>query len=137
MNQLFPTAELVDLRGCGESTILKSFPKFVSVTASYNTQIRIVTNGMNTNPAIWEQLMASQAIVTISCDTADYRLFSKIRSGGDLHCLIKNVETIVKYRDKYNVPFDNVYFTCVVSLMNIDKIPDSELWRCRERDDAR
>ena len=123
-NQLFPTAELVDLRGWGESTILKFFPEIVSITESYDVQIRLVSNGMNSNPQIWDQLMAANAMVALSCDTADPDLFSVIRGGGDLNRLRNTVNTIVKFRDEYNVPVDNVYFNSVVSTKNINKLPE-------------
>ena len=122
--KLFPTAELVDLRGSGESTILKDFSKYVEITTDFGVQIRIVTNGMNPNPSIWEQLMASGAIIGISCDTADPKMFSGIRKGGNLNRLIKTVKTITKYRNLYSVPVENVYFTCVVSLKNINTLPE-------------
>ena len=36
--EIFPTALLVDLRGWGESTILKEFPEFISITTDYGPQ---------------------------------------------------------------------------------------------------
>ncbi len=41
---LFPTAEIVDLRGWGESTILRNFPDYVERTLAHGCRIRLVTN---------------------------------------------------------------------------------------------
>ena len=122
--ELFPTAELIDLRGWGESTILPSFLSFVDIAASYGAQLRLVTNGMNPEPVIWKRLMAYRSILVISCDTADPNLFRKIRRGGNLETLTKTITTIVKYRDRYRVPNENVYLTCVVSSRNVEQLSE-------------
>ena len=123
-NQLFPTAELVDLRGWGESTILKNFTRYVDIAYDYGVQIRLVTNAMNTNPEIWDRLMAYQSMIAVSCDSADPDKFSAIRGGGNLNRLIETVKAIVKFRDLYRVPKDRVYFTSVISKNNIDDLPE-------------
>jgi MoaA/NifB/PqqE/SkfB family radical SAM enzyme len=120
--ELFPTATMVDLRGWGESTVLKSFSEFISITTDYGPLIRLVTNGMNPNEAIWDQLMAAHATVVVSCDTADADLFATLRTGGKLSRLVQTVQTMVRYRDHYRVPRDNVYFTAVVSRPNVEHL---------------
>jgi MoaA/NifB/PqqE/SkfB family radical SAM enzyme len=122
--ELFPTTTLVDLRGWGESTILKSFPEIISITADYGPKIRLVTNGMNPNEHIWDHLMALKSMIVISCDAADPELFSLLRTGGNLDQLKKTTKTIVRYRDHYGVPEDHVYFTAVVSRPNIEHLPE-------------
>lgn len=123
-DELFPTAEMVDLRGIGESTILKDFSHYVEIASGFGVQLRIVTNGMNPSPSVWEPLMASKAIVVVSCDSSDPQVFSELRRGGDLKRLIKTVKTITKYRDLYNVPRENIYLSCVVSQKNINHLSE-------------
>lgn len=120
--ELFPLASLVDLRGWGESTILKSFKEMVSIATAYGPQIRLVTNAMNPDESIWDQLMAHSAMVAISCDSADPHLFAQLRAGGDLQRLCTTVKTITRLRDQYRVPTDHVYFTTVVSLPNVKNL---------------
>src|SRR5690349_6706086 len=43
-NELFSTAEMVDLRGWGESLILPDVEEFIRTTTRYGTAIRFVTN---------------------------------------------------------------------------------------------
>jgi MoaA/NifB/PqqE/SkfB family radical SAM enzyme len=121
--ELFPTASLVDLRGWGESTILRHFERFLEITSSYGPIIRLVTNGMNTKTAIWDQLMAAHAVVAVSCDTADPDLFAQIRTGGKLARLKQSVKELVHFRDLYGAPRDRVLLTAVVSRPTVRGLP--------------
>lgn len=117
--ELFDTAVLVDLRGWGESTILKRFDRFVELTLRHRPQLRLVTNAQVNRPAVWEALMAAHGIITISCDAADEELFERLRRGGTIDRLRRTVSTIVAARDRYGAPRESVLFNTVVSRDNL------------------
>lgn len=122
--ELFETAMLVDLRGWGESTILRNLDQFIDVTLRYRPQLRLVTNGQVNRPEIWDALMAAHATITISCDAADPELFERLRRGGTISRLRSCVSAIVAARDRYGAPRDNVAFNSVVSCDNLTDLPN-------------
>lgn len=118
-DELFDTAVLVDLRGWGESTILKNFDRFVDITLRHRPQLRLVTNAQVNRPDVWETLMAAHSTITVSCDAADPELFARLRRGGTVDRLRRTVATIVAARDRYQAPRESVLFNSVVSLDNL------------------
>lgn len=121
--ELFGTAILVDLRGWGESTILKDFDRFIDIALRYRPQFRLVTNAQVNRPDIWDTLMSAHSAITVSCDAADPDLFEKLRRGGTIARLRTTVREIVAARDRYGAPRDNVQFNTVVSRDNLDDLP--------------
>ena len=122
--ELFDTAMLVDLRGWGESTILKNFDRFVDVTIRHRPQLRLVTNGQVNRPDIWDSLMSAHAMIVISVDAADPELFAQLRRGGTIPRLRATVSEIVAARDRYGAPRDNLGFNTVVSMDNLHDLPN-------------
>lgn len=121
--ELFSTAILIDLRGWGESTILKNFDQFIDIALRYRPQFRLVTNAQVNRPEIWDTLMSAHSSITVSCDAADPELFEKLRRGGTIARLRTTVSEIVAARDRYGAPADNVQFNSVVSRDNLHDLP--------------
>lgn len=122
--ELFPTALMVDLRGWGESTILKDFDELLDMTLAHRPQVRLVTNAQANRPEIWDRLMAAQATVTVSCDAADPDLFAVLRRGGTIERLKRSVSTMVEARERHHAPVDCVVFNSVVSRDNLHDLPN-------------
>jgi MoaA/NifB/PqqE/SkfB family radical SAM enzyme len=118
-DELFPTAMLVDLRGWGESTILKNFDQLLDIALRYRPQLRLVTNAQVNRPDVWDQLMSAHATITVSCDAADPELFAILRRGGTIKRLRTTVGAIVAARDAYGAPRESVLFNSVVSRDNL------------------
>jgi radical SAM protein with 4Fe4S-binding SPASM domain len=123
-DELFPYAHLVDVRGWGESTMLKGFGKMVLRALEHRVRVRVVTNGQINRPAIWDAIMRGQGIVTVSCDAASPELFEKLRTGGTLERLEVTCRTLVEARDRHQVPRDHVNFNVVSSIDNLDELAD-------------
>lgn len=121
--ELFGTAVLVDMRGWGESTILKDFDRFVDIALRYRPQLRLVTNAQVNRRDVWERMMAAHSTITISCDAADPALFEQLRRGGTVDRLRETVSAIVAARDRYGADRHNVLFNTVVSRYNLDDLP--------------
>ncbi|GHV57534.1 hypothetical protein FACS1894182_06630 [Bacteroidia bacterium] len=118
--QLFPTASIVDLRGIGESTLLKNFDKRLIETADTGVKIRLVTNALLIKQALWKQLMEIGASVVISVDATNPKLM-KTLGRGDFNRLIQSLEMAVNEREKSGNK-GKLSFNTVVSGMNLKEI---------------
>ena len=123
-DELFRTAIMVDLRGWGESALLKDFDAFIKLAASYRPQLRLVTNAQIDRKAVWDLLMEAHAIVAVSCDAATKDLFAKLRAGGTLTRLTRCVTSLVASRNEHGAPRENVIMTSVTSPHNLHELAD-------------
>src|SRR5262245_17025085 len=60
---LFPYAELIDLRGWGESTILRSFASRLRVALDSGARVRLVTNALAMTETLWSMFFEGDNIV--------------------------------------------------------------------------
>lgn len=123
-DELFPYAELVDLRGWGESTMLPNFLDYVEYAAQFPCQLQLYTNLTRRVDTLWEVLMRHHFVVGASFDGASPETFEKIRHGSRLLSVLHNLELLVKYRDQYGCPSDNVLFNTIVQRENLKEIVD-------------
>jgi radical SAM protein with 4Fe4S-binding SPASM domain len=112
--ELFPTAEIVDLRGWGESTILKRFPRFVDQTLDYGCRIRLVTNLTVSNEPMWRRLVRSGALISVSFDAGEKETFGKVRRGADLDVVLRNLEILVDEANVSGVGTGNIHLNVIV-----------------------
>lgn len=122
--ELFPFASIVDLRGWGESTILKDFPHYLEETARYGCRPRVVTNLTVSNADLWRQLVAHDAIIAISFDAATPDTFALLRPGSRLPVILANLRVIVAECHALGRPVDDVYLNVVVQAEALDELPD-------------
>jgi MoaA/NifB/PqqE/SkfB family radical SAM enzyme len=99
--ELFPLAELVDLRGTGESTILKDFEKFFDYTVEYGCRVRLVSNLTTTDGDLLEKLVANDTFLAISLDATEKESYEYIRRGARFEQVMRNMERLREYRRKY------------------------------------
>lgn len=93
--ELFPTAELVDLRGWGESLVLKEALERINTTRRFGVRIRIVTNLSFRRDAVLEALVAAEAMIDVSLDTSDAELLRRVRGGARLELIVRNIRYLV------------------------------------------
>jgi MoaA/NifB/PqqE/SkfB family radical SAM enzyme len=124
LEDLAPSAMLLDLRGWGESTMLRSFPDTLARAAKTGCQLRLVTNGQVLRPGAWDVLMRAHGQLIFSCDAADEELFTVLRRGGNLPRLRENVRLAVAARERYGAARENIAFNTVVSASNLDTLRD-------------
>jgi MoaA/NifB/PqqE/SkfB family radical SAM enzyme len=123
-DELFSTAMMVDLRGWGESAMLKNFDRFIRLASSYRPQLRLVTNAQIDRKQVWDLLMAAHGIVVVSCDAASDDLFAKLRAGGTLQRLKRCVTNLVRSRDEHGAPRESVLLTAVASPHNLHELDE-------------
>lgn len=83
-DELFATAELVDLRGWGESLILPDFPARLERTVEAGCGVRVVTNLSFRRDAVLERLAEVGAMIGVSIDSAEADTLAELRLGAHL-----------------------------------------------------
>lgn len=111
--ELFPTAELVDLRGWGESLILPEFPERARRVRVQGCDLRVVTNLSFNRPAVLELLADLEAHVRFSIDAASPELVRWIRGGADIGRIVTNLKLLAEaYRQRGLEDRLCAYVTC-------------------------
>jgi len=114
---LFRYAAIADLRGWGESTILRHFPVWVRKAVDTSVRLRLITNALAMTPALWELLCSGPNIVGVSLDSADPGVFARL-GRGDLQRVIANLRRGVLERDRCRQA--EIYLNTIVSSETID-----------------
>lgn len=112
--ELFPTAELVDLRGWGESTILRRFPEYVEKTLEHGCRLRLVTNLTVSNEAMWRRLVSTGSLISVSLDTTDEELLHQLRRGAKLPVILRNLEILADEARASGTDPANIHLNVVV-----------------------
>lgn len=120
--ELFPYAQIVDLRGWGESTILTDFPHYLERTAGSGCRPRIVTNMTVGNADLWRGLVRHNAIIAISFDAATPETFARLRPGSRLPRILANLDVVVAEARAVGITLDDVYFNVVMQADALDEV---------------
>lgn len=118
--ELFPTAELVDLRGWGESTILRQFSEYVETTLDYGCRIRLVTNLTVSNESLWRRLVRAGSLIAVSLDTADEAVLNQLRRGAKLPVILRNLEILADETRAAGADPANIHLNVVVQAAALD-----------------
>lgn len=122
LRDLFPYATLVDLRGWGESTLLRDFKERVIQTALAGPQLRLVTNALAIDTKLWEVLMGAGAMVVISVDASTADTMSAL-GRGSFDKLIRSLEAGACARNT-SKRAGSITFNTVVTSLNLSELPD-------------
>lgn len=120
--ELFPTAEIVDLRGWGESTILKDFPAYVEKTLDYGCRVRLVTNLTVPNEAMWRRLVSTNSLIAVSFDASEPDTFAALRPGAKLDVILRNLDVMVDEAKVSGVGTDGIHLNVVVQPAGIAEL---------------
>lgn len=120
---LFPYADIVDLRGWGESLILPEFEDRLARTLSTGAEIRIITNLSFHRPTALETLATAGAYIGVSIDSADYDTLRTIRGGARLDLIERNLNNLsVQMKSAGHEDRLCIYVTC--HALNLDKLAE-------------
>ncbi len=119
---LFSTASIVDLRGWGESTILKSLGRRVEETVAAGPMLRLVTNALAISPSLWDLLMSVGASVVVSVDAASPGTMERL-GRGSFERLITSLNAGRVARERYSNR-GSISFNTVVTGLSLDELPD-------------
>lgn len=123
-DELFPYAQIVDLRGWGESTILKSFPSFVDYAAQFGCRLRIVTNLSVMNDDLWRYLVELDFIIAVSFDASSPATFSQLRRGAKLDRILQNLQTMIDHCRKLGKSTEGIYLNVVIQSSALSEIEE-------------
>lgn len=93
-DELFATAELVDLRGWGESLILPNFPERLERAVEAGCDVRVVTNLSFRRDQVLARLAEVGAMIGVSIDSADADTLSELRLGASLERIEHNLRLL-------------------------------------------
>ena len=117
--QLFPTAAMVDLRGWGESLLLREFPSRALTVREHGCMLRIVTNLSFRNDVALRALAESNATVSVSLDSTDREALRQVRGGAELGLITANLASLRAYYRDSGSDFNRVYIGATVQRQTI------------------
>ena len=113
-NELFPTAEVIDFRGWGESTLDDRLLKLVQKWQDKGKELFIYTNCQARTPQYWSELFSLNLNVAISIRAAQKNVYEQFMRGAKYERLLSHL---------IQIPVQNkVIFTVVVDDENIDEL---------------
>lgn len=121
-SELFPYADIVDLRGWGESTIMRDFIKYVEFTLKYDCRIRLYSNLTKTDDYLWRTLAKANCILGISFDAGTKDTFESIRRGARFETVIANINKLIEFARLYNGHTDDICLSTVVQEYNLNEL---------------
>jgi MoaA/NifB/PqqE/SkfB family radical SAM enzyme len=123
VEELFPTAALVDLHGLGESTLHPRFSEVVRRTAARGSRVRLVTNMNGLRQEVMETLVDVDAYVCFSLGALGQKAYSRIYARGDFADLSANLRTLQQLRERSGTCRD---MTCMSMIYrpNLGEITD-------------
>jgi MoaA/NifB/PqqE/SkfB family radical SAM enzyme len=122
--ELFSTAEMVDLRGDGESLILPQISKYIEAAAEYGVAIRFVSNMSFQRDEVIDLLIEHGCYLSISVDSADPDIFARLRRGGNLTKVERNLRKLAAgYRDRWGST-DRINLTTTVQRPALESLPE-------------
>lgn len=89
--ELFPTADMIDLRGWGESLILPEFPDRARRAARYGATLRVLSNLSFHRDEVLDLVADMGFHLGISIDSADPQLLAQLRGGACLDLIERNL----------------------------------------------
>ena len=121
--ELFPTAEIVDLRGWGESVILPNFSDRLRTVISYGAIARVVTNLSYSADNVLNLMADFGVLIGASIDSVFEATTKRFRIGADHGLVMRNIEYLCKiYSSRGNLDKLTVYCTCHKG--NIAEVPE-------------
>ncbi len=112
--KLFPTAELVDLRGWGESLLLPDIIEVIRYTSNFGCAIRFVTNLSFRRKEVLDALAEHNCYLAVSVDSAEDDILPKLRHGASLTNIRSNLLSLVKRYRELHGNADRIVLNCTV-----------------------
>jgi radical SAM protein with 4Fe4S-binding SPASM domain len=102
--ELFPFAEIIDLRGWGESLLYPGFKQAVEVASRSGAKVKLYTNLNVDDPTLYQSLVEHCVLTTVSFDAATRDRFNRLRRGSDFDLIIRNLGFITREFSKRGRP---------------------------------
>jgi MoaA/NifB/PqqE/SkfB family radical SAM enzyme len=122
-NSIAPYVEEVTLMGWGEPTMHPQFIDFLKWANIHGLRKYFCTNGMKLGELLTTIFEQEVDVIAISIDAADNEQNQRIRRGANLNKIIKNLESIVKEKEKDKFRFPYMNFVSTLMKSNLHEFP--------------
>lgn len=123
-DSLFPHAEYVDLRGFGESIIMRDWRRCLDYALRFDCRYGLITNLSIKDDKMWERMVRSNFFIGVSFDGATKKTFEHIRRGANFSTIMTNLEKVARWRREYEMPEENLKLMVTVQQENLEELPD-------------
>jgi len=124
LRQSLPEIEYVYMWGVGEPTSHPKFLEMVRMAKQFGLKISFSTNGTFLNKNMAEKIVKwGVDEIIFSIDSADPKLYNKIRKGAKFDKVIDNLRTLLKIKKERDAKVPNVSITCSLMKINLDEMP--------------
>ncbi|MHC4844665.1 MAG: radical SAM protein [Planctomycetota bacterium] len=120
--------ETFQINGHGESTLVEGWVDLARALLERGLAITVISH-LN-KPMTDEEIdtMARFERITVSCDTSDADVYRRLRRGGLLERVERNIKRILTSADRDGRPRPYISFNCTVSHINVLGIPELVSW---------
>ncbi len=122
-DSLFPYAEYVDLRGFGESVIMKDWRKCLDYALKFDCKYGIITNLSTNDDEMWRLMAKNNFFFGVSFDGATKKTFEYIRRGANFDLIMRNLRNITKWNREFGHSEDNIKLMATAQKENIHELP--------------
>lgn len=119
----FPYADYVDLRGFGETTLIKNIDRYIDYALRFDCDFGMITNMTVKDDKLWEKLVLNNFWLGVSFDGAKKETYQKIRVHGNYDNVLRNFDLIKDISRKRRIK-NRLYLIVTVQKDNIDEVPD-------------
>ena len=101
VDELFAFAEIIDLRGWGESLLHPGFKRAVEAASRSGAKLKLYTNLSVEDATLYECLVEHSVLTTVSFDAATRGRFNRLRRGSNFDLIMRNLEFLTKEFGKH------------------------------------
>jgi 3-dehydroquinate synthetase/MoaA/NifB/PqqE/SkfB family radical SAM enzyme len=112
-SEILPFAEIVDMRGWGESLILPEFPDRLARMAGMGAQTRVISNLSFRRDAVLAMLAEVGTHMGVSLDAADPAILGELRRGANASLIFRNLRLLCEEYGKRGI-IDRLVIYCTV-----------------------
>jgi MoaA/NifB/PqqE/SkfB family radical SAM enzyme len=125
---LFPAAEIVDVRGWGESLLAPDIDDVIRLVHSYEARCRIVTNLSLNKPGTLDLLVDTNAMIDISLDSANQETLNVCRPGARLSLITRNARRLSARLAEQGKSTDSIRILATVQSTTLGRLDELVIW---------
>ncbi|WP_456250047.1 SPASM domain-containing protein [Longispora urticae] len=125
---LFPTAEMVDIRGWGESLLAPDIDDVIRLVDHYGARCRVVSNLSMTRPETFDLLVDNGAMVDISLDAADSAVLKLARPGAKMGLITRNAKRMTARLAERGESVEALRVLATLQSNTLDSLPGLVEW---------
>ncbi len=125
---LFPAAEIVDVRGWGESLLAPDIDDVIRLVGSYEARCRVVTNLSLSKPNTLDLLADTNSMIDISLDAADQQTLDVCRPGARLNLITRNARRLSARLAEQGQPGESMRVLATLQSTTLGRLDELVTW---------